>query len=32
MAKATFIQKPTLDDYIGSNSEARRIAEELVKQ
>lgn len=32
MAKATFIQKPTLDDYIESNSEARRIAEELVKQ
>lgn len=32
MAKATFIQKPTLNDYIESNSEARRIAEELVKQ
>ncbi|MDB9774658.1 1-deoxy-D-xylulose-5-phosphate reductoisomerase [Vicingaceae bacterium] len=30
MAKATFVKKPTLDDYIQSNTEARRIAEELI--
>lgn len=28
--KATFIAKPTLDDYIASNKEARRIAEGLI--
>lgn len=28
--KATFIAKPTLDDYIASNKEARRIAERLI--
>lgn len=30
MNKATFIEKPTLDDYILSNKEAREIAEHLV--
>ncbi len=28
--KATFVNKPTLDDYVASNEEARRIATELV--
>ncbi len=32
MDRSTFIAKPTLEDYIGSNEEARRIAEELTKQ
>jgi 1-deoxy-D-xylulose-5-phosphate reductoisomerase len=32
MDKSTFINKPSLDDYINSNEEARRIAEELTKR
>lgn len=32
MDKSTFISKPSLDDYINSNEEARRIAEELTKR
>jgi len=32
MAKATFIKTPTLDDYIQTDAEARRIASELLKQ
>jgi len=31
MAKATFIKTPTLDDYIQTDAEARRIASELLK-
>lgn len=31
MAKATFIQKPTYEDYVASDAEARRIAAELIK-
>ena len=30
MAKATFIQKPTYEDYVASDAEARRIAAELI--
>ena len=30
MQKATFIAKPTYDDYIATDAEARRIAEELL--
>lgn len=30
MQKATFINKPTYDDYVQSNAEARRIATEMV--
>lgn len=30
MAKATFIQKPTYDDYVASDAEARRIAASLL--
>lgn len=30
MNKTTFINKPTYDDYVRSNDEARRIAEEMV--
>ena len=30
MAKATFIEKPTLDDYMQTDAEARRIANELL--
>ena len=31
MAKATFIKAPTLDDYMQTDAEARRIASELLK-
>ena len=31
MAKATFIKTPTLDDYMQTDAEARRIASELLK-
>ena len=31
MAKAVFIQNPTLDDYLYSDQEARRITENLIK-
>lgn len=30
MAKATFIQKPTYEDYVQSNDEARRLTAELI--
>ena len=31
MERTTFVAKPTLDDYLGTDSEARRIATELMK-
>ena len=31
MQRATFIQKPTYEDYLQSDAEARRIATELLK-
>lgn len=31
MAKASFIQTPTYDDYVASDTEARRIASEFIK-
>ena len=30
MTKATFVQKPTYEDYVASDAQARRIAEEMV--
>lgn len=30
IAKATFVQKPTYEDYVASDAQARRIAEEMV--
>ena len=32
MRKATFVAKPTYDDYVATDAEARRIAEELIIQ
>ena len=32
MARISFIQKPTYEDYVATDAEARRIAEELIKQ
>jgi 1-deoxy-D-xylulose-5-phosphate reductoisomerase len=31
IAKSTFIAKPTIEDYVASDAEGRRIAEELIK-
>ena len=31
MQRATFVGKPTYDDYVATDAEARRIAEELIK-
>jgi 1-deoxy-D-xylulose-5-phosphate reductoisomerase len=31
MQRATFIQKPSYEDYLQSDAEARRIASELLK-
>jgi 1-deoxy-D-xylulose-5-phosphate reductoisomerase len=30
MAKATFIKKPIYDDYVSTDAEARRMAEEVI--